>query len=231
MDLLNQEIRDATRKKLEAEMAGNVRLLLFTQEPRLLVLPGEVPGQECLYCRETRRLVEELKALSDKIELEVADFVARKDLAAQYGVDKIPALLVLGAKPNGIRFYGIPSGYEYTSLVEAVVDVSRGATGLGEKTKESLAALNGDVHVQVFVTPTCPYCTVAVRLGHQMAVESPHVRCDMIEATEFPHLVQKYGVYGVPRTLFNDAASLDGAVAEDAFLAQVLEAAAAAVKA
>ncbi len=225
MDLLSPEIREATRKKLESEMVGKVTLLYFTQEPRILIVPGAVPGQECLYCRETRQLLDEIKSLSDKIELKVLDFVADKDQAAAHGVDKIPATVVLGDQDYGIRFFGIPSGYEYTSLVQAVIDVSRGTTELSPKTKESLRLLTKDVRIQVFVTPTCPYCTVAVRLGHQMALESPHISCDMVEATEFPHLVQKYGVFGVPKTIVNETLSMDGAVPEETFLGNILEAA------
>jgi glutaredoxin-like protein len=129
------------------------------------------------------------------------------------------------SKDHGIRFYGIPSGYEYTSLIEAIVDVSKGTTELGPKTRESLRTIGQDVRIQVFVTPTCPYCTVAVRLGHQNAVESPRVRCDMLEATEFPHLAQKYAVYGVPKTVINERVTMDGAVSEEVFLANVLKAA------
>lgn len=225
MDLLNAEIREITRKKFEAELASKVTLLLFTQEPTVLIVPGRVPGLECQFCRETRQLLEEVKSLSDKIDLQVFDFVAQQEKAAEFGIDKIPATVVLGDKDHGVRFYGIPSGYEYTSLIEAIVDVSKGTTELRPKTRESLGTLDKDVHIQVFVTPTCPYCTVAVRLGHQMAVESPRVRCDMVEATEFPHLAQKYTVYGVPRTVINETVTLDGAVPEEVFLASVLRAA------
>ncbi|MGD1009059.1 MAG: thioredoxin family protein [Candidatus Aminicenantales bacterium] len=225
MDLLNAEIRDITRKKFESELASKVSLLFFTQEPTVLIVPNRIPGLECQFCRETRQLLEEVKSLSDKIDLQVFDFVAHKEKAAEFGIDKIPATVVLGVKDVGIRFYGIPSGYEYTSLVEAIVDVSKGTTELGPKTKESLRTVGRDVHIQVFVTPTCPYCTAAVRLGHQMAVESHNVRCDMVEATEFPHLAQKYTVYGVPKTVINETVAIDGAVPEEVFLANVLKAA------
>lgn len=226
MALLNQEIRDITRKKFDDELAGRVSLLFFTQEPGVLVVPGRVPGSECLFCRETRQLLEEVVSLSDKIDLQVFDFVARKDKAGEYGIDKIPAIVVMGETDAGIRFFGIPSGYEYTSLIEAIVDVSKGTSGLRPETRQALQDLASDVHIQVFVTPTCPYCTTAVRLAHQMALESPKVRADMIEATEFPHLAQRHAVFGVPKTVINGTVSVDGSAPEDAFLARVLEAAA-----
>ena len=223
MELLNNEVREATQKKFEEEMRGKVTLLHFTQEPGRLVLPDSLKGQDCMFCRETKQLLEEVSSLSEKVELQVFDFVADKDKAAQFGIDKIPALVIMGEKDYGIRFYGIPSGYEYTSLIEAIVDVSRGETSLSDKTKEALRTLDQSVHLQVFVTPTCPYCSISVRLAHQFALESDHIRADMVEATEFPHLSNRFNVMGVPRTIINETAFIEGALPEDRFLAEVLK--------
>jgi glutaredoxin-like protein len=224
MEILNKEVREATKKKFDEEMIKNVTIAYFTQEPGRLVVPDYLKGQECLYCKETRLLLEEVKALSDKIELIIYDFVGDNDKAAEYGVDKIPAIVITGEKKYGIKFFGIPSGYEYGSLIEAIADVSRGKTGLSQKTIDALKALDQEVHIQVFVTPTCPYCTTAVRLGHQFALESPLVKAEMIEATEFPQLAHKYNIFGVPKTVINDAVFIDGAVPEDTFLENVLKA-------
>jgi glutaredoxin-like protein len=225
MEMLKTEVKEATRNKFSSEMSGRVTLLYFTQEPSRLVVPDYLKGQECLFCKETRQLLEEVAGLSDKIELVVYDFVGDKEKATEHAVNKIPAVVVRGEKDSRIRFFGIPSGYEYMSLIEAIVDVSRGSTGLSAKTKESLQALENDVHIQVFVTPTCPYCTVAVRLAHQCALESSLVRGEMIEATEFPHLAQKYHVFGVPKTVMNETVTVDGAVSEQVFLEHVIKAA------
>lgn len=224
MDILNNEVRLATKKKFDEEMTGKVTLLHFTQEPGRLVLPDSLKGQDCLFCRETKQLLEEVSSLSEKIELQVFDFSADKDKAAEFGIDKIPALVIMGERDLGIRFYGIPSGYEYTSLVEAIVDVSRGQTSLSDKTKETLRALDKDIHLQVFVTPTCPYCSISVRLAHQFALESVHIRADMLEATEFPHLSNRFSVMGVPKTVINGQAFIEGALPEDQFLGEILKA-------
>jgi glutaredoxin-like protein len=224
MDILNNEVRLATKKKFDEEMGGMVTLLHFTQEPGRLVLPDSLKGQECLFCRETKQLLEEVSSLSEKVELQVFDFSADKDKAAEFGIDKIPALVIMGEKDHGIRFYGIPSGYEYTSLVEAIVDVSRGQTSLSDKTKETLRVLDKDIHLQVFVTPTCPYCSISVRLAHQFALESVHIKADMLEATEFPHLSDRFSVMGVPKTVINGQAYIEGALPEDRFLAEILKA-------
>jgi alkyl hydroperoxide reductase subunit AhpF len=112
-----------------------------------------------MYCTETRQIAEEIAALSDKITVEVYDLMKDKETAERYGIDKIPAIALLrveesGERDYGIRLYGIPSGYEFTSLIEDVWDVSRGSTDLKPKTKEALAAITQPVHIQVFITPT-----------------------------------------------------------------------------
>jgi glutaredoxin-like protein len=223
MEMLNKEIREATKKRFEEAMEEKVTLLFFTQEPRRLVVPEHLKGQECLFCRETKTLLEEVSALSNKIGLVVYDFLGDKEKAAELRIDKIPATAVLGKEDYRIRFFGIPSGYEYMSLVEAMVDVSKGKTSLSQKTKDALKGLQSDVHLQVFVTPTCPYCTLAVRLAHQFALESPRIRADMVESTEFPHLAQKYNVFGVPKTVINENIFIEGAVPEEAVLEHVLK--------
>ncbi|MGB9765648.1 MAG: protein disulfide oxidoreductase [Candidatus Saccharicenans sp.] len=225
MELLNQEVRDFTQKKFEAELINPVNLVYFTKEKSPLIVPGKEPTDDCLYCKETKQLLEELTSLSDKIKLMVYDFDKDQDKVKEFQVDKVPAILIINDQDNGIRFFGIPSGYEFMSLLEAIVDVSRGETELNAKTKEALKKLNKAVEIKIFVTPTCPYCPMAVRLGHQMALESPLVTASMIEATEFPELAQKYEVYGVPKTIFNESVTLEGAVPEEAFLENLLKAA------
>lgn len=147
-------IPEADRKFLtdhfSKEMKDPVKIVYFTQHESQLV----VPGQECLYCRETRDLLEEVSSLSDKIELEVHDFVADSKEAAKYGIDKIPATVLTGKAKGKVRFYGIPSGYEFAVLIESVVAVSKGATDLSDATRSSLAKADKDLHVQVFTTPT-----------------------------------------------------------------------------
>jgi glutaredoxin-like protein len=223
MDLLSQEVVDATKKKFEEDLENRVTLVLFTQEPQRLVVPDYLKGQECRFCKETRQLVEEISNLSDKIDLKIYDFEGDKEKVSTYGIDKIPAIAVRGEKDFGIRFYGIPSGYEYTSLIEAIIDVSTGRTDLSQKTKDALSGLSQDFHIQVFVSPTCPYCPLAVRLAHQFAFESDRIRADMVESTEFPYLAQKYSVLGVPKTIINENVSVDGAVPEEQLLESLLK--------
>lgn len=149
MSLLNEQVQNQVRQVLD-KMTEPVKLLVFTQ--------GEGGALECDFCAETRQLAEEIAALSDKITLEVRDFVADASLAEQYHIDKIPAMAILGDGPTlkdyGIRLYGIPSGYEFGSLIEELVMVSGGDPGLQNKTLDALKQLTAPIHIQVFVTPT-----------------------------------------------------------------------------
>lgn len=211
MALLTDNVR-STVQKMFADLPHPVRLVMFTQEV------------ECEFCTETRELVEELAALSDQLSVEIYDFVKDAKLAESYGIDKIPAIAVIGAQDYGVRFYGIPSGYEFTSLVEAIRLVASGEHGLKPATVEALKHLDRDVHIQVFVTPTCPYCPQAVYLAHRLAVASPHIRADMVEATEFPHLAVRYQVMGVPRTVINETVHIEGAAPEPMVVNKLLQA-------
>ncbi len=149
MPLLDDRVQKQVRNAL-GDMKGPVRLVMFTQ--------GEGGALECAFCGETRQLVEEIAKLSDKIEVESRDFRGDADLAATDGVDKIPAIVMLtgGERPvhHGIRFYGIPSGYEFSSLIEDLRMVSRGEAGLSAGTLEAIKQIDRPVHIQVFVTPT-----------------------------------------------------------------------------
>jgi glutaredoxin-like protein len=214
MPLLNDEIAEKVKEEL-ADLAKPVELVVFTQE------------FECEYCAETRQLVEEIAALSDRITADVYNFVTDAEKAEELGVDKIPAIAVLGEGDYGVRFYGIPAGYEFVSLLHAIKLVAAGKPDLSDETLEALAGVSEPVHLQVFVTPTCPYCQHSVMLAHQLAVASPNVRADMVEAQEFPHLAIKYQVMGVPRTVINENAHIEGAVPESTVMEKLQEALAA----
>jgi len=123
-----------------------------------------------------------------------------------------------------VRYFGIPAGYELSTLVEDLIDVSKGTTNLSDRTREALATVDQDLHIQVFVTPTCPYCPRAARLAHKLAIENEHVTADVVEVSEFIDMAQLYRVQGVPKTVVNDRIEIVGAVPEPRFLQEVLKA-------
>ena len=141
MAFIKDSDQGVIREKLRP-MGGAVTLRFFTQEV------------ECDFCRETRELLEELRALDGRLRLAVFDFKSDAEVALRCGVDKIPATVVANSRDYGIRFYGIPAGYEFSSLLEAIVMVSRGESGLAQESKSLLRGITSPVHLQVFVTPT-----------------------------------------------------------------------------
>ncbi len=141
MAILKKRDQKAIAKEFE-KLVEPVKIVYFTQE------------MECQFCEQTHELLQEVTELSDKLSLEVHDFVKDKDKALQYRIDKIPATIIEGKKDHGIRFFGVPSGYEFSTLLGSMIEVSTGESGLSEKTKSLIAKINTPVHIQVFVTPT-----------------------------------------------------------------------------
>ena len=150
MAFLSADNRDEIKRLFDG-LVGDVRLIYFTQRES----PLFIPGQECETCKDTRLLLEEIAALSDKLKLEVHDFVAESELAREHGIDRIPALVLVGDGVKGkVRYFGMPSGYEFSVLLASLVDASKGAGELSESTLDVLGSLEKQLHIQVFVTPT-----------------------------------------------------------------------------
>ena len=118
MSLIPDDKKKLLKNEFKEKLENPVKILMFTQEV------------ECRFCADTRKLAQELAVLSDKITAEVYDFMVDADKAKEYGIDKIPALAIIGKKDYGVRIYGIPYGYELQTLIEAIINVSRGKTNL-----------------------------------------------------------------------------------------------------
>lgn len=211
--MIPEEHKEHLKEKLKEKLEKPVKIVVFTQET------------ECPHCAQTRSLMEELAALNNKIAVEIYDFLADSAKVKEYNVDKVPAVAVVGEKDYGIRFYGLPYGYEYQTLLEAVISVSKRRTDLSENVKNNLKIVAVPVHIQVFVTLTCPYCSAAASLAYKFAVENDFIKADVVDVSEFPHLGLKHGVMGVPKTVINERVEFLGAVPEELLLEHVLFAA------
>lgn len=212
--LLNENLQAQVREAFEA-IQHPVHILFFgTQE-------------QCQYCADTLQLVNELTGLSDQLKLSIFDMEKDAAVVENYNVELVPGLVIAGEDEDGpidygIRHAGIPSGHEFGSLIQDILLVSHRDSGLSDNTREFLAGLEEPVLLQVFVTPTCPYCPQAVILAHQMALESPWVTAEMVEATEFPELSRQYGIMGVPDTVINQGqGKIVGAVPEGRLVIEI----------
>lgn len=157
---------------------------------------------------------------------EEVNLVLDKERAAAFHIYRIPALALLRAgEDTRIRFLGAPAGYEFASLVDAVILAGTGDSGLSSESRALIAErVTAPLDIKVFVTPTCPHCPRAVTLAHRMAVESVNILGTCVEATEFLDLAQRYRVTGVPKTVVEGTdIEIFGAVPEAEFVSAVLE--------
>lgn len=154
MGLLKDSDREQLRTQLE-QLQNPVKLVFFTQ------------ALDCDYCPLTQQLLEEVISLSDKLKLQIHNFNIDKDQVLEYKIARVPAIALVRVETRmkdgveetvdrdyGIRFYGVPAGFEFASLLGDILDVSSGDSGLNEHSKAALAQLKEPVHLQVFTTPT-----------------------------------------------------------------------------
>ena len=222
-NLISDQDKAQLKRTFRKDLKGNVKLRVFTQKPSVIT----IPGRECPHCAQTQQLMEEVADLSPKIYLEIVDFYADQTAAEDQGVARIPAILLSPAnmdKRARLKFYGAPIGYEMATIIEDIKTISRGVSPLSMDTRRKLRQVKQGVHIQVFVTPSCPYCPALSHMAHAMALENPHIYADVIEVQEFPRLGQTYGVRSVPLTVINEHIRFAGAVGEGDLLERVLEA-------
>lgn len=208
-------IQEKDRQVLQQRLSGlpnTVKLVVFTtsQQP------------------ETSELISQLmqdlvSASGGTLTLEQHALEAEPIVAQEYGITLGPAVVIRSEeKDYGVRYLGIPAGFEFASLIGAIEDVGKGDPGLSPDSRLMLANLRNPVHIRVFVTYGCPYCPAAVRLAHKLAMASDLITAEGISSEEFPELANQFGVMAVPKTVVNDRHSFEGALPEPAFVQQVL---------
>jgi glutaredoxin-like protein len=215
MALLNDKDRKIVREQLDEGLKRPVTMAFFSSR------------ENCELCDVTGELVEEVAGIHSLLRVEKYDLEADAARAVELGVDKAPAIVILGGAEEqnyGVRFYGIPSGYEFVTLLEALRMVGSDTVELQPATHHFLSELNRPMHLQVFVTPGCPYCPRAGVLAHRLAYASPLITADVVEVTEFPELGERYEVMGVPRTVIDDVVHIEGAAPEGMVVGKLREA-------
>ncbi|HKA20659.1 MAG TPA: thioredoxin family protein [Blastocatellia bacterium] len=151
MALISDKDRDTIRTRFDESLTGHVQIIMFTERQSPIIIPGKEP---CETCAQTQELLDEVASLSDKLTLTVHEMSSAKDEAEAHGIDRVPAFVFKGASRGQVRFFGIPSGYEFSALIADLIDVSNGTTDLSEETRKYLSELTEDVNIKVFTTPT-----------------------------------------------------------------------------
>lgn len=216
--LLNEQVVSQISQTFE-QMKEPVQILFFGSQ------------DNCEYCTDTRQLLEEVAGIDEKVSLDFYDIKENADMAAKFNVERVPAIVIAAKNGDqvtdfGIQYSGIPAGHEFGTLINDIVLVSGRDSGLSAEAREYLKNLDKPLHLQVFVTPTCPHCPRAVLLAHQMAMENPAmIRAEGVEATEFPELANQFNVRGVPQTVINAGmGTVVGAMPEKNLLAEIMRA-------
>ena len=212
MGILSQEDSDYLKKEFE-KITNNVIIEFFSTDNK----------DKCEQCDNIRAIMKEIMDLTDKVSLKEFNIDKDKEKAEKYNIKMAP-VLVFNNKDNGnIKFYGVPSGYEFSSLIEDIMDIGTGNIEFDEGVEEKVKAIDEDVNIMVFVTPTCPYCPAAVRTAHKFAMINPKIKADMIESYEFPEIADKYKVKGVPRVIINEKDGFEGTLEQEKFLEKITE--------
>lgn len=151
MPFIAEKDQQTIRQHFAANLEGTVEMVLFTERESSIIVPSIQP---CETCKDTEALLEEVAGLSDQLTLTVHELREAREEAAGFGIDRVPAFVLKGATRGHVRFFGIPSGYEFSALIAGLVDASKGATDLSEETRTFLDSLTEDINIKVFTTPT-----------------------------------------------------------------------------
>ncbi|MFC7046688.1 thioredoxin family protein [Halobacteriaceae archaeon GCM10025711] len=214
MGILSDDDKEEVRKALSG-MDDEVTVYVFTQDG-------------CDTCEDTVALNEELVELADgKIDLQVEDLdseAAEEFDAAKH--DNAPVSIITnGNGLKGVQYFGIPAGYEFSSFLEDIISISNDEVDLDESIIEEVKAIDEEVNIKVFVTPTCPYCPQAVRTAHKFAMVNDNITGEMVESQSFQELAQQFGVRSVPQINVNDEANqFTGALPDEQYLDEVKKA-------
>ncbi|HOJ89144.1 MAG TPA: thioredoxin family protein [Pseudothermotoga sp.] len=216
MALISEKDARYLQKVFSEQLKDPVKILIFVDDK-----------SECEYCDLTEQVLQELSSIDSKLEMYVYHVKRDKQIVDQYKIGMAPAIVLLDKEGNDsrIRFYGIPSGHEFSSLIQDIISVSTGKPSFFNAEQiEKIRSIDSPVRIKVFVTPTCPYCPKAVLMAHSAALVNSNIIAEMIEANEFPEMSMNYGVSSVPHTFINDKHDFVGAYPENAFIQELFKA-------
>jgi glutaredoxin-like protein len=214
-DQLRSELRDTFADRLDRPL--ELRLVVSAQ-------PTDAALEGCLSCEAARKLMEDVVAAApERLSLTMVDLDADPDDPRAEGVSDTPTLLISEpGQPARIRYQGLPSGYEFATVVDAISRASAADAGIKPANAALVENLDAPIEIMVFVTPSCPYCPAAATLAQRLALATTNVTALTVEATEFPELSRRHNVSGVPRIVINRDGSFVGALPEDSYVNEVV---------
>jgi glutaredoxin-like protein len=210
------------REAFQEALTGPVKVEFFTQRKAPVFIPGR---EDCQFCDDARQMLEELSALSTRIDLRVHDIAKAAAEAQKYGVARVPATVIRGVLNRPIVFYGMPGGTLFPLLVDVLVGVSRNGTDMEPAVKRRLKRLKRDVRVQLFVTPEDEHGPDVARSLVALALENGHLHLSIVEVAEFPALAEDLQIETVPLTLIDGRTRLPGVVSPTVLLDEIIKAA------
>lgn len=208
--MLSEEVKSELKKKFDA-LPSEVDVLYFQSE------------DGCEFCRHGEELAKELSQISpSKVKVRIYSLEKDKKTALEYGINMAPAFVLHGKEKRFVRFFGIPAGLEFSTMVADIRDIAKGAPEIPKAFADKIKAIDFPVEMKVFITLTCPYCPQMVKMAHDFAILNPNIKADMIEANEFPELSAKYNISSVPKLIINDVIDMLGVRPPDQVLNQIM---------
>ena len=204
MPVLDKANLDDLTDKFESQLNSPVSLRLFTQNNSELI----ISGRKCDTCLTTEKILTEISGISDKLNLEIIDIYKTTDESSDLKINRIPATII-GQTGRAI-YYGIPSGYEFSTLVNSIINASRDCQNLSEDIIKNLTEIQNLIKIKVFVTPSCKYCPEIAELTLSLALQFSNIQTEVIEIQEYPELADNYDISTVPVTVINDKIRLAG---------------------
>jgi len=208
--MISSELVDMVKQRLGG-LKHPIKLIAFSSE------------RQGPHGQHIAAFAQDIATAAPKVNVETYVVEQHPEKARQYHVDKVPALIIENNEKKQARFFGLPSGQEFNVFLGSLVDFSRGNMHLPEEIMQKAREITTPMHLQVFVSDTCPYCPGMVRLTHGMALANDLIRTDTIRIEEFRSLADKFQVMGVPHTVVNNKTSFRGAVPSDVFLKKLKE--------
>ena len=203
--------------KFETHLNSKVSLRLFTQNNSGLI----IPDKRCDTCITTEAILTEVSSVSNNVSLEIIDFYNNEQASRELKIKRIPAT-VIGQSGRAI-FYGMPSGYEFSTLVNSIINASLDSQNLNEDLHRDLETIENPINIKVFVTPSCKYCPEIAELALSLAMQFETIKTEIIEVQEYPDLASNYGITSVPITIINDKIQIPGQISSDTLVENLLQ--------